>query len=94
MIEGGTALQRGARGDDDGGQHEQRQHQAADQGRRARQAEEVEEHRKAEQAEDDRGHGGEIVDVDLDELGQSVLGREFLEIDRRRDADRQAEQQA
>ncbi len=27
----------------------------------------------AEQAEDDRGHRGEIVDVDLDEVGEAVL---------------------
>ena len=91
LDRGRHRLQRGARGDDDRGQHQKRQHQAADQRRRARQAEEIEEHRKAEQAEDDRGHRGEIVDIHLDELGQPVLRREFFEIDRRRDADRQAE---
>ena len=51
--------------------------------------EEVEEHREAEQAEDDRGHRGEIVDRDLDQVGPAVLGREFLEIDGGHDADRE-----
>ena len=45
---------------------------------------EVEEHRQAEQAEDDRGHRGEIVDRDLDQVGPAVPRRIFLEIERRR----------
>ena len=45
-------------------------------------------------AEHHRRHGGEIVDVDLDEIGQPVLGRELLEIDRRGDADRKAQREA
>jgi hypothetical protein len=52
------------------------------------------EHREAQQAEDDRGHGGEVVDVDLDEVGPAVLRRELLEIDRRGDPDREAQQEA
>ena len=56
-------------------------------GHRARHAEEAEEDRKSQQAEDDRRHGRQIVDVDLDDLGQPVLGRELLEVDRSRDAD-------
>ncbi len=86
-------LQRGARGDDDGGQHQQRQHKAAHQRSRARQAEEIQEHRKAKQAEDDGGNRREIVDVDLDKIGQPVLGGEFLEIDCCANANRQAEDQ-
>ena len=58
-------------------------------GGRARHAGEVDEDRQAEQTVDDRGHGGEVVDVDLDEVGQPVLRRELLEIDRGGDADRQ-----
>ena len=33
---------------------------------------------EAEQAEHDRRHGGEVVDVDLDEVGQRFLRRELL----------------
>ena len=47
------SAQSGARGDDDGRQSHQRQHQAADQRRRARQLKNVDEHRQTEQAEDD-----------------------------------------
>jgi hypothetical protein len=92
-IEGGTAFSAARRGDDDGRQRHQRQHHAADQRRRARQAEEVDEHREAEQAEDDRRHRGEVVDVDLDQVGPAVLRRELLEVDRRGDADRERQHQ-
>jgi hypothetical protein len=43
-------------------------------GGRARQAEDLEEDGEAQQAEDDRGHGGEVVDVDLDQVGERFLG--------------------
>ena len=92
-IEGGTAPIGGAGGDDDGRQRHQRQHQAADQRGRARQAGEVDEHGQAEQAEDDRGHGGQVVDVDLDQVGPAVLRRELLQIDRGGDAERHGQQQ-
>ena len=58
-----------------------------------RQAGEVDEDGEAEKAEDDRRHGGEVVDVDLDEVGQQVLGREFLQVDRGGDAERHRQQQ-
>ena len=54
----------------------------------------LEEDREAEQAEDDRGHRGEVVDVDLDQVGEPVLRRELLEVDRGGDADREADQEA
>ena len=78
--------QGGAGGDHDRRQHQQRQRQAADQRRGARQVEGVEEHGEAQEAEHDRGHGGQIVDVDLDQVGEAVLGRELLEIEGGRDA--------
>ncbi len=46
-IDGGHRLQRGTRGDDDGGQRQQSEHEAADHGRRTRQTEDVQEHREA-----------------------------------------------
>ena len=86
--------QRRARDDDDRRQGHQCEHHAADQRRRARQAEPAEKDRKAEQTEHDRRHGSQIVDVDLDQVGEAVLRRELLEIDRGADTDRQADQQA
>ncbi len=50
---------------------------------------EIDEHSEAEEAEDDGRHGRQIVDVDLDQIGQFVLRRELLEIDRGGNADRQ-----
>ena len=88
---GRHGAQGGTGRDDDRRQDQQRQRHAADQGRGARQAEGVEEDREAQEAEDDRGHGRQVVDVDLDHVGDPVLGRELLEIDRGRDADRHAQ---
>jgi hypothetical protein len=67
-----------------------REHHAADQGAERGRPKNLEEDGEAQQAEDDRGHGGQVVDVDLDQVGPAVLGRELLEIDRRRDAERES----
>ncbi len=85
--------QSGARGDDYGRQHQQCQHQAADQWRRPRHAENVDEYREAKQAEYDRWHRCEIVDADLDQIGQPGLRRELFEIDGGKNADRQTQRQ-
>ncbi|GMU46291.1 MAG: hypothetical protein AMXMBFR26_10730 [Porticoccaceae bacterium] len=61
-------------------------------GGRARDLEEIDEHRKPQQAEDDRGHGGEVVDVDLDEIRPAVLRRELFQVDRRRYPQRKRQQ--
>ena len=87
-------LQRRARGNDDGGQRHERQHHAADERGGSRQPEKAEEQRKAEQTEHHRRHGGEIVDVHLDEVGQPVLRRELLKIDGGGDADGKAQREA
>src|SRR5690606_12852305 len=44
--------------------------------------------------EDDGGHGREIVDIDFDEIDPAVPGRKLLQIDRRGDSDRKADQEA
>ena len=93
LIDGGTALSAARDAMMIVGSTSSASTEAADQRRRSRQPEEIEEHRKSEQTEHDRRHGGEIVDVDLDDLGQPVLRRELLEIDRGRDADRKTEDQ-
>ena len=85
--------QRCARRDDDHRQRHQAQHETADERRRARQPEDVDEQRETEQAEHDRRHGREVVDVDLDEVGPAIARRELLEIDRRRDAERERQRQ-
>ncbi len=87
-------LEGGARHDDDRRQRHQRQHHAADERRRPRQPEEVEEHREAEQPEHDGGDGGEVVDVHLDDVRHPVLGGELLEVDGRRDAHRERDEEA
>ena len=57
------------------------------------QVQDIEEQRQAEQSEHDRGHGGEVVDVDLDEVGPAVLGGEGLEIDGGEDTERESKRQ-
>ncbi|MNY58348.1 hypothetical protein D3C86_1946740 [compost metagenome] len=86
---GRNRLQCSAGGDDDRRKRHQRQDQAADQRSRARQAHEVDEDRQTQETINDGGDGREVVDVHLDQVGELVLRREFLEIDRGRDADRQ-----
>ncbi len=90
---GRHGLERSAAGDDDGRQRHQGQHQAADQRRRARHAEELDEHRQAQQAEDDGRHGGQVVDVDLDQVGEAVARGELFQVHRRGHADREGQQQ-
>jgi hypothetical protein len=48
---------------------------------------------RPEDAEHDRGHRGEVRDVHLDQVGEPVLRREFLEVDRGGHADRQRQRQ-
>ena len=86
-------FQRRARSDDDGRQHQQCQYQPADERSRTRHAEIIEEYGKPQQAENNRGDGRQVVDVHLDQIGQLVLGSELFEINRRRDAERQGQQQ-
>lgn len=90
---GRHGLQRGAGGDDDRRQRHQGQHEATDQRGRLRQVRELDEDGEAENTEDDRGNSREIRDIHLDQVGEAVLRREFLEIDRSGDADRQRQHQ-
>jgi hypothetical protein len=50
-------------------------------------------HRKTEQAEHDGGHGGQVVDVDLDDLRQAVLWGELFQIDGGGNAEREGQAQ-
>ena len=43
--------------------------------------------------EHDRRHGGEVVDVDLDQVGPAIARRELFEIDRRRNAERKRQRE-
>ena len=54
---------------------------------------EVDEDRQAEQTIDDGGNRREVVDIDLDQIGQPVLRRKLLQIDRCRNADRKGKRQ-
>ena len=71
-------LQRGARGDNHSRQRHEGQHHPADQRGRSRHAEKVEQHGEAEQPEDERRHRGEIIDVDLNDVGESAAGGKLL----------------
>jgi hypothetical protein len=73
-IDGGTALSAAARGDDDGGQRHQREHQGANNRGRLRKANKIDEQRQAENTEHNRGNSGQIGNVDLDQIGPAVLG--------------------
>ncbi len=75
------------------GRVEKREHEGADERRRARHAEEPDEHGQAQQTEHDRRDRGEVVDVHLDDVRPAVLQRVLLEVDRRRDADGERQQQ-
>ena len=74
--------QRLARRDDHDRQDQQRQRQARRQDALP-EAEAVDEQAERQQAVDDRRHAGEVGDVDLDEVGEPVLARVLLEVDRR-----------
>jgi hypothetical protein len=52
----------------------------------------VDEQGQAQQAVDDRRHGREVVDVDLDDVGPAVLRRELFQIDSGHHADRHGDQ--
>ena len=86
-------MQGRAAGDDDGRQGHEGQHQGAHQGRRAGNAKEVDEDRQPQETEDDRGHRRQVVDVDLDEVGEPVAGRELLQVKGRPHAHGEGEQQ-
>ena len=58
------------------------------------QAKRIEEYREAEKAEDDGRYRGQIVDIDLNQVHPSVLGRKFFKVNRRRDPDGKADQEA
>ena len=53
---------------------------------------ERDEDRQAQQAVDDRRDAGEVADVDLDEPGEPGVGGVLLEVDRRRQAEREGEE--
>ena len=63
-------------------------------GSASRNAENADKDRKAKNAEDDGWHRSQIVDVDLDQFGDPVLRREFLEVDSRRHAERKGQHKA
>ena len=92
-MDGGTDWQRGPAGDDNGRQGHQGQHQPTDEGRRTRQAEKIEKNGQAQQPEDDGRDGGQVVDVDLDQIGPSVLGGKLLQVNGSGHAGRKREQQ-
>ncbi|MNT85331.1 hypothetical protein D3C72_2254880 [compost metagenome] len=53
---------------------------------------EVDEQGQTQQAVNNRRHGGEVVDVDLDDRGEAVARRVFFQPDGGADADRNGDQ--
>ena len=72
----------------------QRQCQTANQRAGSWHAKKVQEHCQAEQTEDDRGNRCQIVDRNLNQVGQPVFRRVFLQIERGQHADREGQHQS
>ena len=53
----------------------------------------VDEHGQPQNTKHDGRHGGQVRDIDLDNIGQPVLRREFFQIDRSRNPDGQRQRQ-
>ena len=81
-------FERCARGNDDRWQRHQREHQSANDRSRLRKPYKIYEQCKAENTEHNRWNGGQVGNVDFDQIGPAILRRKLLEINRRSYTDR------